>query len=234
MKKHVLITRPIEDIKETAQFIEGLGFSVFAEPLLTIEYRFQDLPDLKDYAGLIFTSANGVRALCDVDCPKDAKVYCVGDKTARTALDAGWKNVKSAAGDVNDLKTLLASETLGEEEKLLYCSAADIKEELSVPSIQIDRVCVYKAHRAGGLSPAFSEHLNEHGFFAAMFFSARTASIFADFLKKTGSEAAMNGTKALCISEAVVKSLSHLPWKDVHVAKSPDGKALAALLLDNQ
>ncbi|MEL6380752.1 MAG: uroporphyrinogen-III synthase, partial [Pseudomonadota bacterium] len=58
----VLITRPAPDAEALAADVQALGFKSVLSPVIEIVWRGR-APDLSGMAGLVFTSANGVRAL---------------------------------------------------------------------------------------------------------------------------------------------------------------------------
>jgi uroporphyrinogen-III synthase len=106
----ILVTRPQPDNEATAVHLRARGFDVLLAPML----RFEPiaLPDEAgaDYAAVIVTSANALRA---VDAQpagrrlRDLPLFAVGDRTASAAREAGFGTVISAAGDGADLRNLV-------------------------------------------------------------------------------------------------------------------------------
>ena len=94
MRNLIVITRPIEDAEDYAGELQAAGFKTFVEPMLSIEALDFEVPDLKDYDGLILTSANALRIYREnvgaVDL--EISVYCVGKHTAAYAHSCGFKN----------------------------------------------------------------------------------------------------------------------------------------------
>jgi len=228
MKPLVLITRPLEDAAATAREVEALGFAAFTEPMLTIHPLPFAMPE--NYHGLIFTSANAVRAAASVIENSDRPVYCVGDHTAEVARACGWTTIASAGGDAGDLLRTLKAEGFNPAQKLVHLSGFDISRNIELEDFTIERVVVYKAEKARELSARCLEIIDEKGFAAALFFSARSAQTFTEVLEKHGRTRSVKTIKALCLADSVVKSLRHLPWQDVQVAARPDFPSLTALL----
>lgn len=226
----VLITRPIQESRVTARQIEASGFGTFIEPLLSIKHLNVKIPPLDDYAALIFTSVQAVRALGNQNIP----VYTVGDKTARRARQAGYKNVISAGGNADDLIDLLKQENMPKDSKLLYLSGYDIAKEINVDNLIVTRLPLYQAEQVDAFSAELLSLLHQHKLRYVLFYSVRTALCFNDLVKKHECTPALKSIKALCISDSVVKSLKDLPWKDVQCAKSPNNDALIALLQQNR
>jgi uroporphyrinogen-III synthase len=65
---------------------------------------------------------------------------------------------------------------------------------------------------------------------AALYFSPRSAAIFAACVAQEGLAAQCAGMTAFCISEATAKALAPLSFHAVHVARAPNQEALLALL----
>jgi len=65
---------------------------------------------------------------------------------------------------------------------------------------------------------------------AVALFSPRTAKTFVRLAARAGLEAALAGTDALCLSEAVAGAARALSWRAVRIAERPDQEALVALL----
>ena len=81
------------------------------EPLVAIRWREDGArvlaPLLDGAAGLLFTSANGVRAFAAASPRRDLPALAVGDATAAAARAAGFADVASAGGNVADLALLV-------------------------------------------------------------------------------------------------------------------------------
>ncbi len=122
-----LVTRPREQADELAAALSARGIEPVLEPL--IEIRLKDdgarvlAPLLEVAGGLLFTSANGVRAFATFSMRRDLPALAVGDATADAARDAGFADVASAGGTVADL-ALLVRRRLGPEAGALVHSAA--------------------------------------------------------------------------------------------------------------
>lgn len=228
MSDYVLITRPAADAVTLAQEVDAKGFTPLIEPLLVIK----DIPfDIEgDYAGLVFTSANGVRAAAEMSGRREHTVYCVGDHTAAVARACGWGAVKSAGGDVAALEALLDAEGFPDGAKLLYLSGCDISRNIVLNNVSVDRKAVYKAEPVAALSAGLVDAIARGQLAAALFFSARTAAAFAELALDAGVEHGLWATKSLCLADSVVECVRHLPWRDVQVAERPERTALMALL----
>ena len=129
----VLVTRPHPDNQRTAHALTLRGIEALLAPML--QFEALPLPDLSgDYAALIVTSANALRAI--EQAPALARlqalpVYTVGDHGAQVARAAGFSHVFSAAGDARALAGLVGEQMAGATKPLLYPSAEDISFDLA-------------------------------------------------------------------------------------------------------
>lgn len=230
MNSYILITRPEEEARALADEVRALGFAPLIEPMLLIAPLDTALPDLTRYQALVFTSANGARALAGRSEDRSHPVYCVGDATAEAARALGWRQVLSAGGDAKDLIAQLAGAKLDPAMPLLHAAGADIARVIKAPGLAIERLALYKAEAARVLSAGLLQIIDEGRLAAALFFSARTAETFTGLLAGSGRTEAAKTIKSLCLGDSVVKSLAPLKWRDVQVAARPDSGGMLALL----
>ena len=109
-KPLVLLTRPQPQAERFATALHartGGAAEVLIAPLLRIDLL--DLPEIPDGAALVFTSENGVAAYAAGGGLPGRRAYCVGDRTAEAAGQAGLK-ARSAGGAADDLIALIVDE----------------------------------------------------------------------------------------------------------------------------
>jgi uroporphyrinogen-III synthase len=209
--------------------LEARGFKTFIEPMLSIENIEVTLPDLLPYSGLVFTSANAVRAFSSLTDEREKNIYVVGNETAKVADSLGWKNIKSANGDSAALKTLLEKNGLHARE-LLHLSGEHIAEPLTIGGDDIERLIVYRAIKASELSEGCQRLIDKQLFEAVMFFSPRSASAFKRLLEKHGCIDNVSSINVLCISDSVVECVRDVTWGGIYVSKTPDRSSMLGLL----
>ena len=88
-KRRVLVTRPAADAAPLMAALAARGFDVLLEPMLTIRHLAGPELDLHGIAGILFTSANGVRAFAARSRRRDLTAYAVGEATGEAASAAG-------------------------------------------------------------------------------------------------------------------------------------------------
>lgn len=90
----------------TAHRLRAMGHGVLLAPLF--EIRPLEAPEIAGRPDLIaFTSVNGVRHHGYRAAWADVPVFAVGNTTAAAARRCGYRNVRSANGDLRDLQALI-------------------------------------------------------------------------------------------------------------------------------
>jgi uroporphyrinogen-III synthase len=228
----ILITRPVEDSGAFAAALRARGHSCDIEPMLVIA----PAPEAKgplDLAGVqavLFTSANGVRAFAALSENRALPVFAVGEASAQAARAAGFAQVESAAGDVEDLTRLVAAR-LDPAKGALFHGAArevagDLKGALESHGFEVQREVLYEARAAAALSPGVRTSLANGEIDAVSFFSPRTAETFVALAREAGVTPALAKCDALCLSIAVAQAVRVLSWRSVRVAARPNQDAL--------
>lgn len=234
----VLVTRPAEDAPPLLDALRRRGYAPLLTPMLRIVPRDDAPLDMDGVDGLLFTSANGVRALvrrvAAGAAPFALPVYAVGDATARAARAAGFSRVDSAGGDVTTLAALVAARRRPADGPLLHVAGADLAGDLAGLLIQqgftVRRAALYQAVAADRLDAATRAALGDGNVTAAAFFSPRTARAFVSLAAAAGALDACAGVVACCLSDAVAAALQPAGWRELRVAAAPTQDALLDLL----
>ncbi len=234
VRARLLLTRPEADAARLRQDLQRMGFSVDSAPMLTI----QPLPlaadlALQDVAGLLITSANGLRALAAATARRDLPVYAVGEASARAARQAGFAQVLAAGGDVFSLADLVRRAVPRQAGPLFHAAgetlAGDLKAMLEADGFTVRRETLYRAVPVASFPLQVAENLSKSSYNGVLFFSPRTASGFAT-LAAPGFAAALSQAAAFCLSAAVAERLAGLPWRRLCIAAEPSEAALLAAL----
>jgi uroporphyrinogen-III synthase len=228
-----LITRPVEDAQPLAAALTALGIEPVIEPLLTIATLPTALPSLDGVRALLFTSANGVRALAAKSDRRDLAVFAVGPATAEAARTAGFNAIETAEGDADALARLVAARLKPDAGKLIHVAGntvtGDLVGQLSTQGYAVERIALYDAVPADALSPRVADDLAAGRIDWVLLFSPRTAAIFARLVRNAGRVDALKNCTALCLSPPVAEAVSSLPWHRVRIATRPDQANLLAL-----
>ncbi|WP_181905422.1 uroporphyrinogen-III synthase [Aestuariispira insulae] len=232
-KRPVLITRPTEDARELASTAARAGAQPVLEPLLTIGYLDEKL-ELDGLQGLIFTSANGVRAFTRLTKRRDHSVYAVGPASAREAREAGFKKVHVAAGDVEALADMIRDKCVPNQGAFLHAAgsalAGDLAGELGRSGFEIRRAVLYSAGKADRLSQNALDAIKSPQGCIIPLFSPRTAETLLALVTEAGVSSQLAGCTALCLSQAVADKLTPSQWATVIVVDRPDSDLLLAKL----
>lgn len=229
-----LVTRPVDDAQSTALALNQRGFAVAIEPMM----RILPIPgvtlDLDGAQGCLVTSANGVRALAQATPRRDLALWAVGDATAQAGLAVGFQHIHSAKGDVESLAQLVIASTTPSLGRLIHGAgtevAGDLSGQLSRAGFQVERVVLYSAQPVESLSPDIKNRIEQGTIDVGLFYSPRTAKIFAELIAQAGLGHAVRSMTGLALSPAVAEALAPLNLSRVAVAESPRQDALFATL----
>ena len=232
----VLVTRPAEDARSLVAALEARGHQAIIEPMLTITPVTGNgaPPDLAGVQALLFTSANGVRALARLSAERGLPVFTVGEASAAAARAAGFTRVESAGGELEDLARLAAGRLDPTSGALFHAAgsklAGDLGGALEEAGFTVRREVLYHAAAADVLSERLRAMLAGAQVDAATFFSPRTAGTFVRLVQDAGLAGVCARITAVALSQAVAEKLGDLAWAGVAVAARPEQEALLARL----
>jgi uroporphyrinogen-III synthase len=212
----VWVTRARPGADRTARAVADLGHDPIVAPVLEVHDLPVALPPPSDM--LAFTSANAVAAWARLTSGRSSPVFAVGDATATAAREAGFADVRSAAGDGAALADLIAKTAPA---TVLWPRAAEIAFDLEAAlsgRVPVRSLPVYETRPT---SPP-----PRPDFDAVLIQSPRAARRVAEILP---AEAA-RGRLALAVSPAAARPLGALPFKTIRVADRPDEAHLLAPL----
>jgi uroporphyrinogen-III synthase len=229
-----LVTRPREEAEGLAAALAERGLGFIVEPMLEIRYDGGSPPDLAGVQAVLCTSANGVRALARGTAERGVPILAVGDATAARARAEGFACVASAGGAVGDLARLAQQRLRPAAGRLLHVAgsavAGDLAGTLAAYGFTVDRAVLYEARPIAALSPPTVCALRAGSIDFALFFSPRTAGVFARLAVAAGIADALATVVALSISRAADAALGEIAWCNRRIAPRPDQAALLAAL----
>jgi len=225
-----LVTRPRAEAVELAAALAARRIEAVIEPLIEIRYRDAPVPDLAGAQAVLCTSANGVRALARVSAERGVPLFAVGEATAARARAEGFVAIASAGGNVGDLARLVQRRMQPGAGHLLHVAgsavAGDLAGELAASGFAVERAVLYEAVAAEALSQATIARLISGAVDLALFFSPRTAAIFARLAIEAGVADALGRVIAISISAAADAVLSGLGFGARAIAAAPTQAAL--------
>lgn len=222
----VLLTRPEAESRAVAEELAAHGIATLVWPLTRIEMADGPvaLPDGTD--GLLFTSANGVRAFAASNPERDLPALCVGDRTADIARELGFARAESADGDAGALARLAARSGLG---RLFHPrgrdSAADMAALLAPHGIDVSDAVSYVARPTGPPPPRIAAALATGEIGVLTLWSARNARIFSA-LWGTTPVVDLGSVTAVAISDRAAAVLEGVGFRAILTADRPDRAAM--------
>ena len=221
----VLLTRPLEDSRALAETLECYGIETLIWPLTQIVPTVMALKLPPATGGLLFTSANGVRALAALVERRDLPALCVGKATADAARKAGFRDCFSANGDAGALADLARRSGLNDLfHPRGHDAAGDLKGWLAETGQRVTEAVLYRAQETGAPPAQVGALLNCGKIALVTIWSRRSAAVLADYLADVGS--VLHSTDLLAISPAAAEPLRKSGFRRVLVAKAPDGAAM--------
>jgi uroporphyrinogen-III synthase len=227
-----LVTRPRAEAEALAALLAERGVDAVIEPMIEIIERGSLPPKLANVQAILCTSANGVRALARASDARATPVFAVGDATARTARETGFRVVESAGGDVGDLARLVTQRLRPANGRLLHVAgseiAGDLAGALGAAGFTVERAVLYEARAADALTAGTAALIERGEIDLALFFSPRSSAIFARLVDAAGITAGLQSSVAVSISAAADAALGSLPFRARIVAAAPTQPALLA------
>ena len=232
----VLVTRPEPDASLQAEALRTRGHEPVIAPLLTIEFLSDSKLGLDGVQALIITSRNALRALAAHPQRDEAikiPVLAVGDATAHTAQELGFREVTIGLGTGAALAGLIKQELEPKEGPLLHLTgdviAFDLGAALEAHGFTVRKTMLYQAAPADALPAEALAALSAGRLDGVILMSPRTARIFAALAAKHGAVTPGKGPICYCLSEAIAEELRPLGFA-VRVAGAPREEDVLALL----
>ena len=234
----VLVTRPAPEHEATAEALRRRGFEPMLAPMLAFQpLPFRD-PGEGDHAGVIFTSANAVRAIAAHPALAQLRLlptFAVGDRSAQAAQKAGFVNVHSAEGDAAALRELIVAQVPPRKRSaLLYLSAAetsrDLAGELGLRAVEVTSIAVYRMAALDELPAAVGDAFAHGTIDAVLHYSRRSALAFVKAARSAGLEISALALPQVCLSDQIAASLREAGAHRLIVAARPNEDELLASL----
>ena len=235
----LLLTRPQQDAQRTAAALSLQGHQVEIAPLLHIAPVADAALGSGPWSGLIFTSANAVRAvegLASVAALAGLPAFAVGERTAAAARAAGFRNVVAGGGDALQLTQAVRAWAAAEggRDRLLYLAGEELSHDLAAmlapDGAIVHTVTVYRAVPAGRFPAALDAALAAGAIDGVLHFSRRSAEAFVNCARAAGVLTQALRASHYCISQQAAAPLMAAGAARVQVAARSDEAALIALI----
>jgi uroporphyrinogen-III synthase len=228
----ILITRAEPAATETSERVKAIGHLPLVTPIFQTFTGSIDVSRPDRVAAILFTSRNAIEGVSA--SLRTRRVFAVGDATAQAAMAAGFDQVKSAAGNAQNLATLIADELDPAQGTLLLPTAKrqgiHLATLLRKRGFRVVRKIAYKVEKLPELPPLTVQGLRSGQVAVALFFSTESAHHFVRLIRAAGLVDTLRNVEAVAISQRAIMPLSPLPWRRVSVAEAPNQDAMLILL----
>lgn len=230
----VLVTRPSEDLRRTAEQLAQRGHEAVVAPLFEIEYRDGPEPALDGVQAVLATSGNGVRGFARRTTQRDVPLFAVGAQTAAMAQKEGFHCVHSAEGDAAALVALLRDALRPEAGTLLHATGTNASPAFSAvlaeAGFELNTCVLYDIVEVAELPTAAVEALRANTLDAVLIYSPRSARLFTDRVERAGLVSSCARLLACCISREAAAAAQGITFAELRIAAHPDQESLLALL----
>jgi len=229
MVQTVLVTRPFVQAREFAADIEKIGFIPLIQPLLDIHFIPFSFGNIIKPKAILLTSLHGLGSEKPPLDWADIPVFTVGLKTKDVARDAGFHNIYSGDGDIDDVIPLIRQH-IPALSRLLYMRGEHIQRDSKtlLPDYQIDEKITYDAKPVRKFDDNILNSFTNIDILTL--FSARSGAILKDLLSQYHLASRLKSIKLLCLSRAVLESVKELNWTSCHVAEHPTAPSMIKTL----
>jgi len=258
--RRVLVTRAAEQAGELVAAIRATGAIPVVEPMIELvpvegadadEAVERVVASLSHYTAIVFTSSNAVRFFaraCTAGTSSDAmdrtpelsgvtRIFCIGDATARAALDVGMPVhlIASGPSDAEALLGQLLTALTAEGERVLIprsrIGRTVIADGLREAGIAVDSVAFYENRRPAIDDQALRARLKRGDLDALTFTSPSTVDHFVEGLD-ADSRAAAERCMIVAIGRTTARRLEEVGLPVSGVARSPEVPELVETLRD--
>ncbi len=230
------VTRPRPDGERTAQRLRALGHGVIHAPLLHFAALPFALPSETQWNGILFTSANAVRALTEAAraALTNLPVLAVGERTAEVARDACFMRVTSAAGDGQSLAALAIEHFRQTGVRLLHLSgedrAFDFTAGFAPHGITVETIAIYRMQAVAEFPSTLALALREARLHGILHYSRRSSETYLHCAALAEVRGAALAPVHYCLSEQVAAPFVAAGAPRVRIASQPDEASLIRLL----
>lgn len=228
----ILVTRPLEDGAATARRLSEAGHEAVLLPATLIAATKNRVPE-EPFDAVIVTSGNALRHLEPHAAQRLSALplYCVGEKTASVAQQAGFTAITRGDGDGRALVERLSAR-FSPPAKLLYLTGTPrkphVEAALHALGFEARVVELYETRAVAGWP---GDHRTEvESVTTAMHFSRASVEALLSAADQAGLQTHLARIAHLCLSADVAEPLRASGFQRIDVAEKPTEDAMLALL----
>lgn len=231
----LVIVRPRDRVDQTRLALEGFSYTLHFEDVLSYHPTQISLPRFYDVQGVIITSVRALQALDSL--PLDLLVsplYVVGKASADRARTMGFQKLEVVTPTVEELQKYILENCKPCKGGFLYLRGdqvmADLARDLAPCGFSVCEHITYTTQRKTALSETIQNLIMQDHVRAVLFFSKASAAQFHNLIIENNFRNKLASISALCLSTSVLKCVQNLSWERTYAAKTPDLRAMAALV----
>lgn len=235
VSRRVLVTRPQPGADVTAGRLAEMGFAPVVLPLTRIEPLAPPPVDPAGFDAVAVTSVNALRhAPAALPAALRGKpLFTVGDASAAAAREAGFPQVRSAAGAAGDLVALIGRQ-LPAGARILHLAGAQrtagFAEALRERGFAVSVAEFYRAGEIDYPADFLSRLAAEGPLWGALALSPRAGMLLARLAARPEMEEAFEKTCFFCISPNAAAPLRAVAGRRLRVSDAPTEDGVLALL----
>ena len=217
---NIIFTRPLIDTEDLMINFLSSGHKVIHIPTLNIISKNMTPLNIKDYDGLVFTSANAVRFLNLENDNKNIKCFCVGSLTERSLRIKGFNNTVAASGTVNALKNLILNSEKNIKNLAYLCGdfiSFELDKELIKEGYKVKKIINYSSKKIIELNDENLDLIKKYFPDVTLIYSQRSAESFNEIVRKYSLLELMTQCKVKCISKKIEEFLKSKGWKKTEI-----------------
>lgn len=227
----IIVTRAEPGASETIARLRGMGLTVIPSPILSLHER-SDVPiaPASTLAGLVFTSANGVRVFAAREQDRSLTAWCVGPATAEAAHIADFETVMESSGNAEDLANFIAQHSERNDTPLLHvantAATGTLKSTLEAHGFAVEFAGLYEMRPATELPADVRDLVHRKAPAILLIHSNKGATAIADLLPAQTVETWIG----VGISQQALAPLQALQLGNTFVAATPNEDGLLSAL----
>lgn len=221
----VLVTRPIEDVEDTAAHLRDRGHMPVIAPLLEVRFRDGSELSFDGIQAVVATSANGIRALVRRSEKRDIPLFAVGPQTAAAARAAGFGDVQNSRGDSVALADAISGWADRSKGPLLHVAGNEatgkLAARLSEHGFILRHEVLYDVVPVDTLPGTAAKALRNRELDAVLLFSPLSAQTFVHCVEATNLQSTCREIIAVCISQAAARKTGPGFFREARIAAHP-------------
>ncbi len=220
MKPKILITRPQNEARELAFYLENKGFEAIIEPIFSVKSseiteKFAE----NEIQAIILTSIGANEAFLAANFAKNVKIFTIGEKTAQKLLQNGYENVIfPKISNFLALKELILENCDKNKGKILYfCGnfiTFDFAKWLESEGFLAQKILAYKIEYKDSFSSDFLNKIKSQKIDYVLVFSKNAAKNLYFLVKNHNLLEYFEDSMIIGFSDEIMRKIKEIGFKN--------------------